>query len=165
MGTIIVDTRQQAGKHAEKHAELERIGYKLVRSKLPYGDYALMIPIAVDTKADIYELANCIDKEHERFRRECIDARDAGCKLWVLTINSHGVTDLASLSEWEEPMDHFRMRRGVSGNRDARRISGERLAKACITMRERYGVRFIFCEDEVQSAHIIDTLLNGGEWA
>ena len=162
MATIIEDTRQKVAKHTGKVGALEGLGHTILRSKLPYGDYALMPPVAVDTKADLYELASDIDQQHDRFREELKGAKGAGCALYVLTINKDGVTDLGTLALWHEPIEHLAMRRRASGNQNARQIMGTRLAKACLTMQERYGVTFLFCGTEEDAACIIDRLLCGG---
>lgn len=157
MGAVILeDTRQQAGKHAAKHAWWEEAGVSLVRTKLHAGDYCLPPARAVDTKASIAELAACIDAGHARFRRELVAARDAGTELYVLTENDFGVRDLAGLARWVEPLDDWRRRVHA-----ARRLEGERLAKACATMAERYGARFLFCASE-DSARIVTEILLGG---
>ena len=58
MMTIISDTRQQAGKHTLKEEYFERNGIKVIRSKLPVGDYANIkdLSVVVDTKANIQEV-------------------------------------------------------------------------------------------------------------
>lgn len=97
-GVYLEDTRQQAGKHEVKHEWWADRGITLVRSKLAFGDYCRPPEVAVDTKASIAELAMDIDREHARFRRELIGARDAGVRLYVLVENDAGVTDLSSLA-------------------------------------------------------------------
>lgn len=162
MPSIIEDTRQQAGKHDRKHDDFERMGVQLVRSKLPYGDYAAVPRLSVDTKKDLYELAGNVTQQHARFKAECESARDAGCKLVVLVENVFGITSLQDLATWSEPDRHMQMRIRKSGNRYARRIEGGRIAKACATMECRYGVRFEFCAPE-ESAERIVQILRGGE--
>lgn len=152
---LIEDTRQQKSKHELKHASFEAMGIRLIRSKLAFGDYAKPPEVAVDTKADLYELAYDIDCDHARFRRECAGARDAGVKLVVLTENDEGVSNLVTLSSWAEPPEHFALRRNAQ-----RRIRGDRLAKACATMEQRYGVRFLFCTPEA-SAEAVAAILEG----
>lgn len=149
------DTRQQAGKHEVKHEWWADRGITLVRSKLAFGDYCKPPEVAVDTKASIAELAMDIDREHARFRRELIGARDAGVRLYVLVENDAGVTDLSSLALWTEPDVDFRLRKYAQ-----RRIEGKRLAKACRTMSDRYGVTFLFCSPE-DAARIVTEILEG----
>ena len=152
---IQVDTRQKLGKHDEKHGGLERMGYTLLRSKLAFGDYAKLPPIVVDSKADIYELAMDIDQEHERFRAELVGARDLGVRMVVLVENEDGVRDLDGLRKWREPEASFRKRRAKM------RYYGSRIAAACETMRERYGVEFAVCAPEDAADFVLDILGRG----
>lgn len=154
-GVYLEDTRQQAGKHEAKHEWWADQGFTFVRSKLAFGDYCKPPEVAVDTKASIAELAMDIDREHARFRRELIGARDAGVRLYVLVENDAGVTDLSSLASWTEPDADFRLRKYAQ-----RRIEGKRLAKACRTMSDRYGVTFLFCAPE-DAARIVTEILEG----
>ena len=154
-GVYLEDTRQQAGKHEVKHEWWADRGITLVRSKLAFGDYCRPPEVAVDTKASFAELAMDIDREHARFRRELIGARDAGVRLYVLVENDAGVTDLSSLALWTEPDADFRLRKYAQ-----RRIEGKRLAKACRTMSDRYGVMFLFCAPE-DAARIVTEILEG----
>lgn len=158
MGIVLIeDTRQQASKHIAKHQTFERMGVTLVRSKLAHGDYALPPKVSVDTKQSIIELAADIDNDHARFKRECEGARDAGTQLVVLVENTCGVDSIESLAEWVEPVASFKRRKYAK-----RRIYGSRLAKACLTMEKRYGVRFEFCTP-FESAERVLELLKGGD--
>lgn len=154
---IIEDTRQQIGKHDHKNEWWMREGVSIVRSKLAFGDYAYAPLASVDTKKDLYELAMDLTKDHDRFRRECVAARDAGCQLVVLTETTTTVRDLSMLESWTESERHFQMRRKKNGY--AKRISGKTLARTCRTMRDRYGVLFDFCAPSDSAArvqHILD---------
>lgn len=149
---LVEDTRQQKGKHEIKHEYWHTLGVQIVRSALPFGDYILVPPIAVDTKQDIYEIANNILQEHDRFRNECINAHNAGCQLVILIENLDGVDSLDALTRWQESREHYAKRRGK------RRISGKRLAAAMSTMSERYGVRFEFCTPNEAGKRVIEIL-------
>lgn len=158
MGVVLIeDTRQQRGKHEAKHERWIEEGVAVVRSKLAFGDYCLPPLVAVDTKASLLELAYDIDREHDRFRREMVGARDAGVLLVVLVENDEGVADLATLSAWAEDASSFARRKHAQ-----RRIDGARLAKACATMAERYGARFEFCAPGEAAERIVSILLEGG---
>lgn len=157
MGLVITeDTRNKPNKHQRKHEDWAALGVELVRSKLAFGDYALPPVIAVDTKASIAELAQNIDNDHARFRRELIAARDAGCVLVILTENEHGIGSLADLATWKESAEEFAKRKHAQ-----RRLDGARLAKACATMAKRYGGRFEFCAPEMAAQRVIDILMEG----
>lgn len=157
MVVLLEDTRQQAGKHTAKHGWWDAHEVALVRSKLAFGDYCLPPKVAVDTKASIAELAYDIDHDHARFRRELVGAKDAGVALVVLVENSEGVSDLVSLSHWIEKREDFAKRKFA-----VRRLVGERLAKACVTMQNRYGCRFLFCRPD-ESAALVTRILCGAE--
>jgi len=151
---IIEDSRQQKEKHAIKHASWEAAGDKLVRCKLPVGDYALPPTIAVDTKASMAEIAQNIGgakEEHERFRNELKLAQAIGTQLYVLVENTDGIRCLDEVEFWQNP------RLMVS----SRAITGTRLAKAMRTMEARYGVRFLFCRPS-DAASIINSILTKG---
>lgn len=147
---IIEDTRQQSGKHNIKHNWFVTHGISLVRSKLPFGDYAPVPKVSIDTKRDIDEIAgNICGKEHKRFINECKAARDAGCKLFILVENELGINDISQVHTWENP-------RSVYSDGC---IQGPRLQKAMETIQERYGVTFMFCSPE-ESAQMITRLIN-----
>ena len=157
--TLLVDTRQQEDKHTLKHEWFKAHGFRLVRTKLYVGDYQLVGGTrTVDTKKDILELASNIDQQHERFRSELINAREAGFQLTILVENEDGVTDLPTLLTWVNPRNSINRRKGLRPP-----ISGERLAKACATMERKYGVRFDFCKPEEAGARVIEILENGGK--
>ena len=144
---LIEDTRQQAGKHELKHAQWDEHGDHLLRCALPFGDYAAVPPVSVDTKASMLEIAQNIGgskAEHERFRRELIRAKEAGCHLYVLVENDEGIEDLEGVRRWVNP-------RLIDS---PKAITGERLCIAMNTMQERYGVTFLFCAPERAAAWI-----------
>lgn len=152
---LIEDTRNKIGKHDVKHQSFSDLGVELYRSSLPFGDYALPPKISVDTKKDMNEIAGNIcgsSKEHQRFKRECINARDVGCKLYILIENKCGIQSINDVHTWVNPRCIF----------DPNCVQGERLEKAMKTMSERYGCKFVFCAPE-QSAETILKILSGGE--
>lgn len=148
---LIEDTRQQAGRHDLKHEHFKAMGVELIRSKLPFGDYALPPRAAVDTKASMQEIAQNIGgtkPEHERFKRELVAARDAGCKLFVLVENHDGIACLDQVAYWVNPRLEL----------SPKAINGPQLCKAMKTMQERYGVTFVFCRPE-EAAERVEYLL------
>lgn len=155
--TLQIDTRQQEAKHSAKHGYFASLGIHCVRTKLYVGDYMFVGGVrAVDTKRDLQELAADIDQQHDRFRRELVNAQDAGIALTVLVENADGVRDLDGLAAWAEPAASFAKRKHAK-----RRISGLRLAKACMTMSDRYGVSWAFCSPEEAGAKVIEILTGG----
>lgn len=147
------DTRQKADKHNLKHKWFESSGVKVVRSKLPFGDYAPVPPVSIDTKENMDEIAgNICGSEHKRFINECKAARDAGCQLFILVENTVGISDVTQVHKWVNPRVIY----------SPRCVQGPRLQKAMETISERYGTIFLFCTPE-QSGEIITGILSNYE--
>ena len=135
------DTRQKAGKHDLKHDFFQKTNIGVVRCKLPFGDYAPIPPVSIDTKEDMEEIAQniCGGKgEHHRFIRECKAARDAGCKLIILVENTIGIRNISQVHLWQNPRSCY----------SPNCVQGPRLQKAMETISTRYGVEFQFCDPE-----------------
>ena len=153
---LIEDTRNQVGQHRNVETYCKRMGITLVRQCLDVGDY--MLPggtISVDTKADILELShNVMSSDHRRFKAECLRALDAGIVLVVLV---EEVPPFGRLDMWEVP--RFRTSGKFHRYGDPMTmVSPSALRKACITMQEKYGVRFRFCTRRQSPARIIKYL-------
>ena len=168
---VIIDTRQQDGKHVHKDEWFAAHGINIVRRKLDFGDYmADGSNVSVDTKRNVAEIAqNISGKNHARFKRECIRAQDAGYRLVVLVENLDGYTQLSHVAAWTNT--HCRhcnlMRQRVCDPRangkclrhkTLKPIQGPRLAKAMSTMEKRYGVRFEFCKPKNAAKRICELL-------
>lgn len=191
---LISDKAQQKGKHTEKERYWESLGIEVVNLPLPCGDYIVAndkvldvisrkekrgIPVkkmdllgtfdvTVDTKKDIQELVNDIcGKQHDRFRDECILARNNGIKLYILVQNEGGlikytkdvynktITRLEDLHSWKNPRLFIR-KKGVQLHPKATR--GATLMKACMTMQKEYGVEFVFCHNRDQGRMVLELL-------
>lgn len=143
------DTRQQAGKHNIKHAFFENADVGVVRCKLPFGDYAPVPPVSIDTKKDMDEIAqNICGNAHIRFINECKAARDAGCKLIILVENTVGIRDISQVHIWQNPRSCY----------SPNCVQGPRLQKAMETISTRYGTEFRFCEPEEAGGIIIQII-------
>lgn len=150
---IIEDTKQKVGQHVLKNEGFADMGMSVIRNKLPFGDYTTPPQVSVDTKKNMEEIAGNIcgpRKEHNRFKNECILARDAGCKLYFLIENECGISSIDDVHNWVNP------RCVVSPDC----VQGPRLEKAMKTMEQRYGCTFLFCRPE-EAAGIIIKLLTG----
>ena len=151
--TIIEDTRQQVGKHSLKHKYFEESQIKIVRSKLPVGDYANIkdLSVIVDTKKDIQEIIGNVTTQHERFRNECILAQESDIKLIILIENKDNISKVDDLYQWY----NWRLKK----NKKA--LTGNQLAKILHTMEEKYGVKFEFCTPENAGKMICDFIKGG----
>lgn len=134
---LFEDTRNQPGKHKNIEAYCRQQGIEILRQGLCVGDYMLSNrgDISVDTKQGVPELAGNVFQEHERFREECERAQKCGIKLIVLVEeNLPG----GRLDRWQSPL-------GRDGQ-PLYRFDPAILRKAMITMQEKYGVSFRFCD-------------------
>lgn len=150
---VLCDTRQQAGKHGNIDAYFAKTGIKMDRCALYVGDYALAHDggRVVDTKQDVIELIHDVmTSDHERFRRECERAQEAGIRLLVLTEET---LPEGGLSAWQSPK-----------KRDGKKltaVNGETLRRALLTMTVKYGVRFRFCDANSTGRIIAEYLADG----
>ena len=153
---LLCDSRQQYGKHRNVEAYCKRMGIRTETKALNVGDY--MFPdgdISVDTKADILELChNVMSRDHRRFKAECIRAKDAGIQLIVLI---EELPPFGRLDMWEVP--RFRSNGEFHRYGDPMTlVSPSALRQACITMQNRYGVKFRFCTRRQSPSRIIKYL-------
>lgn len=149
MRTIIEDSRQKPDKNKHIKQQLESLGYNVIRSKLLVGDYAWPTDqhICVDTKFGLQEVASNLTQDHERFKRECILAKDCGIQLIVL-VQEPGIKILSDVCGW------YNWRR----KRNPKAVSGKQLFKIMSTMTERYGVAWVFCTKSTVGKRIVDLL-------
>lgn len=151
---LIEDSRQQKGKHETKHKDFADMGVNLLTNILPYGDYAYPPRVSVDTKRNMEEIAQNIGgaaSEHQRFKNECVKAKECGAQLIILVENRDGIESVDDVHRWINPELVYR----------PKAITGARLEKAMKTMTERYGVRFEFCTPEQSAKRIMELLKNG----
>ena len=156
---ILEDTRNQVGKHKAVNEYLEAQGHKVIRSKMLVGDYMIANDgsVAIDTKMSVLELIADIYQQHERFRRECQLAQEAGIQLYVLTEEE---LPGGRLDNWVSPKWQTFNQYHHAGD-PMSKADPKRLRKALITMQERYGVKFRFCAKENTGAEIIRLLTEG----
>ena len=146
---LIEDTRQKTGKHEIKHLWFSENGVQAIRCKLPFGDYAPVPPVAIDTKENMDEIAsNICGSEHKRFINECKAAQVAGCQLIILVENEVGIRRLSDVHRWVNPRAVY----------SSKCVQGPRLQKAMETISERYGVTFLFCKPEESGGRITELL-------
>lgn len=148
MTTLLEDTRQKATKHENKHRYFAAESIDVIRCALPFGDYAPPPKVAVDTKQNISEIAYNMcssSKEKTRFRKECIKAKDAGCKLFFL-IEDKNYMQINDLYGTQIQLHNGQV------------VSGDQLATAMNIMSERYGCEYRFCKPE-DAGRIIRQLL------
>ncbi len=159
---LLVDTRQQANKHDLKDKFFEESGINTLRSKLPFGDYALIndMSLVVDTKKDFLEIEKDLTTDHIRFRNEIINANKNGIGLVILIEeemlykNLEDVKQRYKIPKWKsttynhkrgQPMAYFNV---------------ESIVKAMETMQQKYAVLFHFTTKERCGATIMKILVD-----
>lgn len=183
--TLIEDTRNQPGKHKEKNKYWKEQGIKVIRSKLPCGDYALLTDMStiIDSKKDIQELVlDICGKQHDRFKRECQMAQECGIQLIILVENQEEqirgtnirnpvIRSLDELHQWKNPrlfimktlpeVDGYYKYGKPKYKRVQKYPSATRgitLQKSCKTMQKKYGVQFMFVDKKDSGAKILELL-------
>lgn len=166
-----IDSRQQVGKHDLKDEYFKNNGIKTLKSKLPFGDYAIVndMSVIIDTKKDLLEIEGNLTKEHARFRNEIINANNFGIGLVILIeeeIQYNNLDDVAArykIPKWKSTT--FQM---VNGKKQVKHRKGQPMAffnvetiiKAMKTMQQKYAVIFMFTTKEKCGEAIIDILVN-----
>lgn len=162
---IMVDTRekQRAIRKILKGFDERNIQY--VSSKLYVGDYmSLDNPrLIIDRKQNLQELCGNVCQQHERFKKELIKAIQANIQLIVLIEHGPDVQSLEDVYFWKNPRKHEVRWRVVNGKREkyivsAKAVDGNQLYKSLCTIRDRYNVRFEFCEKKDTGKKIIELL-------
>ncbi len=143
--TIIEDTRNQIGKHQEINQYFKERGIKVLRSKLPYGDYGRIdnLTTVIDTKAGFEEIVgNFASKDRDRVKREILHSKAYGVEVIFLIVDKKAKC-IEDAQKWVN-------KRG--------RVSGETLYKILNTFVVRYNVRFEFCTPEQSGPKILELL-------
>lgn len=153
---LLMDTRQQAGKHKNVEQYCKRMGIEMVRQKCDVGDYQFPDgKISVDTKQNLLELCkDVMSSDHRRFRAECQRAQEAGIQLIILVeeLPPYGMVDLWEVPRWKSSNEWHRYGDPMT------RVDPKALRKALLTMSVRYGVKFRFCTRRQSPARIIKYL-------
>lgn len=110
-------------------------------------------------------------KRHGFFHRGLKRAQNSGIRLYILVENEDKVTSIDDLSLWQNPrlgiLVNGKEMIGFWGNGKPRykkvqkypyAATGEWLAKACLTMEEKYGCKFLFCKPEESGSKILELL-------
>ena len=144
---IEIDTREKKFGHVEQW--FNENGIKNHRTTLWVGDYRIMqSPMTViDRKAHLSELYGNICHEHDRFISECKRAQEYGVQL-IFLIEDGKIGTLEGVKEWVNPRLKY----------TPYAWDGKRMYKAMNTIREKYGVEFLFCDKRRTGKRILEIL-------
>lgn len=150
MAYFVHDTRDQDGKHQNVLTYLEANSHTVVRSKLYVGDVTLLHDqtTCIDLKKDLQECAGNVCQQHERFKAECVRAKDAGIKLVILVQHSPAIKSTDDVRAWVNP----RLKTSPKA------ITGARMAAIMETMADKYGVEWMFCSKAQTGKRICEIL-------
>ena len=144
---IVVDTREKGHKKILEY--FDKVGQNYIVSKLDYGDYMLYKNnnVVIDRKDSLLELSHnlCNILEHQRINREIARAKEDSCKNFIFLIAESKIKSVEDIKTWSSPHT---------------KVKGETLLKIMQTMKQRYGVRFVFCTKK-QIGEMIVKLLRG----
>lgn len=181
------DKAQKEGKHNQKHNDLIKAGHTLMSIPCPVGDYIIitdkisdvidrrgdklkkmdligLIEKSVDTKANMEELYSCLIQDHKRFSDSCFLASNNNIKLYILTENTSGVTNVNDVGKWQNKLGWVRyfakkkkaLRTGLKEPKQP--ATPAQLKQIMWTMSKKYGVEFIFCKPTETAQKIIEIL-------
>ena len=147
---FIHDTRDKITKHRNVDEYLIAQGHKVVRSKLFVGDVSLLNDqsTSIDLKRNLAEVAVNVGQDHARFKRELERAQEYGIHLVFLVEHGGTIKTLEDVQTWSNPRlkDH------------PLALSGQRLYKIMLTMQNKYGIEWLFCDKRCTGRRIIEIL-------
>ena len=162
---IQIDSREKARAIRNIIKTFDESGVNHFSSKLLVGDYMnLDNPrLIIDRKQNLQELCGNVCQQHERFKRELIKAMEANIKLIVLVEHGPDIKSIEDVYFWQNPRKHEVRRRVINGKREkyvvsAKAVDGNQLYKSLCTIRDRYNVRFEFCQKKDTGKRIIELL-------
>lgn len=162
---IQIDSREKARAITKIIKTFDENGVNHFSSKLLVGDYMnLDNPrLIIDRKQNLQELCGNVCQQHERFKRELIKANQANIQLIILVEHGPDIQTLEDVYFWQNPRKHEVKWRYVNGKREkyivsAKAVDGNQLYKSLCTIRDRYNVRFEFCEKKNTGTKILELL-------
>ena len=144
--TILCDTREHKEQLYRVMRQIKAAGHECRIQKLDTGDYQIdgLPGVVLDRKQDLLELCSNVCQQHERFQRELARAREQGIKLIFLCEHGKEIRTVEDVKAWINPRIA----------RSPKATTGEQLYKSMMTMINRYGVSFHFCEKKNTGSEI-----------
>lgn len=162
---IQIDSREKARAIRNIIKTFDESGVNHFSSKLLVGDYMnLDNPrLIIDRKQNLQELCGNVCQQHERFKRELMKAMRANIQLIILVEHGPDINNLEDVFFWQNPRKHEVRWRVVNGKKEkyvvsAKAVDGNQLYKSLCTIRDRYNVRFEFCQKKDTGKRIIELL-------
>ena len=146
-----IDSREKARAIQKILAEFENQGIKHFVSKLPVGDYINLDnpKVAIDRKQSLAEVAVNVGQDHARFKRELERAQEYGIHLIFLVEHGGSIKTLEDVQNWVNP----RLKEHPLA------LTGPRLYRIMLTMQNKYGIEWMFCDKRNTGKRIIELLM------
>lgn len=140
---IYQDRNEKHGQHDNLETYFAKHGIEVERVVLKVGDYMIAdgLPISVDIKQDVLELAGDLFKDSKNFYKKYSKCLQYGIKLTVLV--QQPVPSLRDLVKWKSKHT---------------KINGAMIVKMIDTIKYAYGVRVMFCKKSDAPQILLDIL-------
>lgn len=147
---IQIDTREKERAVKKILAEFDRRNITHISSKLYVGDYMSFDNprVIIDRKQNLLEICTNVCQQKKRFTAELARASQAGIRLIILCEHSKDIKTLDDVKQWINP----RLKESPMA------VSGERLYKILLSLKNRYNVEFEFCDKMNTGSRIIELL-------
>lgn len=147
---IQIDTREKARAITKVLAEFDRRNINYISSKLMCGDYMSYDNprVIVDRKQNLSEIYGNLCQGHKRFKNELERAEKFGIRLIFLCEHGGKIRSLEDVKEWYNPQL----------DKSPYAWDGERLYKTMLTIKNKYGIEWIFCDKRQTGKKIIELL-------
>lgn len=160
---IVIDSREKAKAIKKIVSEFDKQNIKYISSKLYVGDYMSYDKprFVIDRKQNLTELCGNICQQHIRFRNELRNAQENNIKLIFLCEHGGNIKTLDDVAAWINPRRFVRKKDYTTGKWhtiETKAIKGEVLHKILLTLQERYGCQFLFCDKSETGKKIIELL-------
>ena len=165
MGTIQIDTREHKQEVIRIEQQFDSLGINHFRSKLYCGDYQSLDSgrLVIDRKKDLLEVAGNVTQQHIRFQKELLRAKDADIRLIILCEHGEEIQSLEDVYFWHNPrLDEMKWTtvngRPCRVKKYPAATTGMQLYRCMLTIRERYGIQWEFCQKHETGKRIAELL-------
>lgn len=167
---IQCDTREHKKELERIQSQFDRLGVDYFTLKLSVGDYMSIDnpSVCIDRKKDLLEICGNVTQQHKRFQAELIRAQKQNIKLIILCEHGDGIERLSDVYFWHNPRldkTEWVIENGKPCRKQLypRATTGEHLYKSMLTMVEKYGIEFRFCDKRHTGQEIVRILEEYGK--
>ena len=167
---IQCDTREHKKELERIQSQFDRLGVDYFTLKLSVGDYMSIDnpSVCIDRKKDLLEICGNVTQQHKRFQAELIRAQKQNIKLIILCEHGDGIERLSDVYFWHNPRldkTEWVIENGKPCKKQLypRATTGEHLYKSMLTMVEKYGIEFRFCDKRHTGQAIVRILEEYGK--